>query len=113
MFLMKIDYIEIPTADLPATKAFYTAVFDWAFKDWGDVYADTPSGGITAGLSASADRTRAPLVTCYADDLEGARERVLRAGGKITLDIFAFPGGRRFHFSDPAGNELAVWTKTS
>ena len=103
----RIDYVELPASDLPASKAFYTAAFGWAYKDWGDDYADTHDSGITSGLTAGTH----PLVVLYADDLEATRDRVRAAGATITRDIFEFPGGRRFHFRDPAGNELGVWTK--
>src|SRR5688572_26619352 len=96
----KIDYIEMPATDLARSKAFYGAVFGWSYKDWGPDYADTTDGRIGSGLNAGADhRPRAPLVTLYANELEAARE------------IFPFPGGRRFQFEDPAGNELAVWSR--
>ncbi len=109
-----IDYVEFPTpsgAALVSATQFYQQVFGWEFQKWGEEYADTKGGGLVSGLAASAkDRTAAPLVVLYATNLEGARERVLKAGGKISKEIIAFPGGRRFHFVDPAGNELGVWS---
>jgi predicted enzyme related to lactoylglutathione lyase len=108
-----IDYVELPAADIAAAKQFYSSAFGWKYQDWGDRYADTHDGGITTGISAVEERPRAPLVVLYADDLEATRERVRAAGGTITADIFEFPGGRRFHFHDPAGNELAAWSATA
>ncbi|MDX2092672.1 MAG: hypothetical protein SFX73_32705 [Kofleriaceae bacterium] len=110
-----IDYVEFP-AESPAAiakvKAFYGAAFSWTYKDWGDSYVDTESSGISSGFAAHSDRSPAPLVVIYSDDLVAARERIVKAGGTITKDIFAFPGGKRFHFTDPSGNELAVWSET-
>jgi predicted enzyme related to lactoylglutathione lyase len=111
----RIDLVELPVADpaaLRATRAFYESVFGWGFTSYGEGYADTTSGGVTFGLNGTADTTQqaAPLTVLFADDLEAARTRVLESGGTIRHDIYAFPGGRRFHFADPAGNELAVWS---
>ena len=109
-----IDYIEFPASDnaaLARFKAFYGAAFQWQFQDWADNYADTASSGLNSGVNAdAANRPAKPLAVLYAADLEAARDRILAAGGTLTLDIFAFPGGRRFHFLDPAGNELGVWS---
>jgi len=107
----KIDYVELPSTDIAKSKTFFSAVFGWTYQDWGPEYADTSDGRITTGLSAAVDRPRSPLVTFYAEDLEQTRARILAAGGRMTREIFAFPGGRRFHFEDPSGNELAVWSK--
>jgi uncharacterized protein len=110
----KIDYIELPAADaakLAQTKQFYSATFGWDYKDWAPTYVDTQSSGVASGISADAEQPlRAPLVVLFAEDLAAARARVLENKGTITRDIFPFPGGRRFHFADPAGNELAVWS---
>lgn len=110
-----IDYIELPAADagqLQRCKRFFADAFGWTYQDWGDDYADTPSSGVGSGINADAThRPRHPLAVILARDLEGTRSRVIAAGGEITREIFAFPGGRRFHFRDPAGNELAVWSK--
>ena len=111
----QIDYIELPadsTATLTKVKAFYGAAFSWTYKDWGDSYVDTHNSGVSSGFNAHPDRTPTPLVVIYSDDLVAARDRVVTAGGTITKDIFAFPGGKRFHFKDPAGNELAVWSES-
>jgi len=110
----QIDYVEFPAtsgAAMAASKKFYREVFGWAFQDWGDDYADTKDSGIGSGLNADpSHRPAAPLVVLFSADIDAARDRVKKAGGKITKDIFTFPGGRRFHYIDPAGNQLAVWS---
>jgi predicted enzyme related to lactoylglutathione lyase len=110
----RIDYIELPAADakqLLQAKDFYAVVFNWQYQDWGDVYADTAGSGVSSGINADDHhRPRTPLVVVFADDLETTREGVIAAKGKISREIFSFPGGRRFHFIDPVGNELAVWS---
>jgi len=106
-----IDYVELPSSDVAAGKRFYQSVFGWSYQDWGDEYADTHDSGVSSGLSADPTRTKAPLVVVFVTDLEAAHARVIAAGGNVSRAIFTFPGGRRFHFVDPAGNELAVWTK--
>lgn len=109
-----IDFIELPAsskASLLTAKRFYQTVLGWSFKDWGDDYADTQSAGVSTGINADADhKPLHPLVIIYSSDLEGVREKVLAADAKISKEIFSFPGGRRFHFLDPAGNELAIWS---
>jgi uncharacterized protein len=104
----KIDYVEFPAGDLPATKGFYAAAFGWTFTDYGPEYA-AMSQGLDGGFHADAAATAKPLVILYATDLEAMAARVRDAGGTIVRPIFSFPGGRRFHFTDPSGNELAVW----
>lgn len=111
---MKIDYIELPAADLDAVEAFYSAVFSWAFVDYGPDYrafndGRTDGGFFRADLHSSSDNGSA-LVIFYAEQLESVQQSVVDAGGSILKPIFSFPGGRRFHFADPAGNELAVWS---
>ena len=109
-----IDYIEFPAKDvdhLRASKHFFAAVFGWSYKDWGDDYSDTAGSGVGNGINADPEhRPAQPLAVIYATDLEAVRKKVLTADGKITRDIFSFPGGRRFHFREPSGNELAVWS---
>ena len=108
----RIDYIEFPTQDAAKSKEFYTAAFGWKFEDYGSQYTSFHDGRLAGGFSAdAAERPAKPLVVLYAADLAGAQRAVERAGGKITRAIFAFPGGRRFHFTDPSGNELAVWSE--
>ena len=111
----QIDLVEFPIADaaaLATSRGFYEAAFQWTFTDYGQ-YLDTSDSGTVAGFNAVADahRQSMPLVVIYVDDLEAARARVTDAGGALLHDIYAFPGGRRFHFTDPAGNELAVWSE--
>ena len=106
----RIDYVELPSTDLDAAKSFYAAAFGWGFTDYGPTYAGFENAGLDGGLAAAdAAMTTVPLVILKADDLESALARVEAAGGTITAPIFEFPGGRRFHFRDPAGNELGVW----
>jgi predicted enzyme related to lactoylglutathione lyase len=109
----KVDYVEMPGGDLPAAKAFYTDAFGWSFTDYGPDYAafnEGLDGGFHAGQEDEGAVAK-PLVILYAQDLEGMEAKVRAAGGAITKPIFSFPGGRRFHFTDPAGNELAVWSE--
>ncbi len=108
-----IDYIELPMTDPEATKAFYSAAFGWVFTEWGPDYLSFSEAGVEGGFNREAGVAPARpgiLVVLYASDLEAARDLVEAAGGEIVKDIFDFPGGRRFHFRDPNGNELAVWT---
>ena len=110
----RIDYIEFPAKDIDAlkrTKKFFSQVFGWSYQDWGENYSDTQDSGLGSGLNADPEhRPRQPLAVIYTTELEAARANVIAAGGTITRDIFSFPGGRRFHFTDPSGNELAVWS---
>ncbi|CAN5267832.1 VOC family protein [soil metagenome] len=107
--MARISYLELPVGDVAGAKAFYSAVFDWAFTDFGPDYASTMSGDSDLGLNGDASQATAQLLPVIAvEDLEAALARVTAAGGTITLPIFAFPGGRRFHFRDPAGHELAA-----
>ena len=108
-----IDYIEIAVTDIDVAKAFYGSAFGWSFVDYGPDYAGIQSGGREAGgLSRDSEvRAGGPLVILYSDDLEASAEAVAGSGGTIVRPIYGFPGGRRFHFADPAGNELAVWSE--
>jgi uncharacterized protein len=106
-----IDYVELSAPDLDAARAFYGAAFGWEFNDYGPEYAgirgpgpDDPEAG---GLALSGPAN--PLVILYSDDLDATVEAVTAAGGRIVTGPYGFPGGRRFHFLDPAGNEMAVW----
>jgi len=106
-----IDYVEITVRDLTAAKAFYTSAFGWELTDYGPTYAGIVGAGKEAGgLTVGEPKPGGPLVILYSDDLEASQAAVERAGGSITTPIFTFPGGRRFHFADPSGNELAVWS---
>ena len=107
--MARLNYLELPVGDLAAAKAFYAAAFGWDFTDFGPSYASTMSGDTDIGLQGDiAEQTAAPLPVIEVADLEMAEAAVQAAGGEITLAIFAFPGGRRFHFRDVAGHELAV-----
>lgn len=108
----KIGYVEMPGADLPATKTFYAQAFGWTFTDYGPTYSSFGEAGLDGGFQADpAQVPAAPLVVLFAHDLEAMEARVKAAGGVILKPIFSFPGGRRFHFRDPSGNELAVFTE--
>ena len=107
----KIGYVEMPGADLPATKGFYAQAFGWTFTDYGPTYAAFGEAGLDGGFQADPEQVpAAPLVVIFAKDLEAMLAKVTAAGGVILKPIFSFPGGRRFHFRDPSGNELAVFT---
>ena len=107
-----IDYVELPGGDLVATKTFYEAAFGWSFTDYGPDYTAIGDAGLDGGFtSAATSTTTIPLVILKSDDLEDAQSHVEANGGEITVPIFEFPGGRRFHFRDPAGNELGVWAE--
>jgi len=111
---LKIDYVELPAADLDAAKSFYTETFGWSFKDFGDEYCAFSDGKLNGGFyksaQASSTENGAALVVFYVEDLEGTLETIVGSGGTVVRPIFSFPGGRRFHFADPNGNELAVWS---
>jgi predicted enzyme related to lactoylglutathione lyase len=111
---LKIDYIEMPASDFDAVEAFYASVFNWTFEDFGDEYRAFSDGKIDGGFYISTNAASvdagAPLIIFYADHLEEVESDVIAAGGVIVKPIFSFPGGRRFQFKDPHGNELAVWT---
>lgn len=110
----RIDYVELPSATAhELTRAFYAMAFDWQFSDFGPDYSATTTGDVDLGLQGEpSGALTAPLPVVRVDDLEAALERVLKAGGTLAKPIFAFPGGRRFHFIDPSGSELAVWQVT-
>ena len=102
-------YIELPAADIAASKAFYARAFGWTLADFGPTYAATTTGDVDVGLQGDASEApAAPLPVIQVDDLDAALVAVTAAGGNIVRPTFAFPGGRRFHFRDPHGNELAV-----
>lgn len=107
-----IDYIEFAVVDMEAAKRFYAAAFGWAFNDYGPDYAGIRKEGGEAGGFRRAESVvpGGPLVILYSKNLDETRTRVRGAGGRITREPFDFPGGRRFHFADPSGNELAVWS---
>ena len=111
---LSIDYVELPAADFSAVEAFYTKVFGWTFESYGPEYHAFKDANLDGGFykssAVSAADSGAALVIFYASDLEAVQDAVVAAGGSIVKPIFAFPGGRRFQFNDPHGNELAVWT---
>ncbi|MDF2379619.1 MAG: VOC family protein [Candidatus Gracilibacteria bacterium] len=109
-----INYIELPATDIPTTKKFYTQAFGWSFTDYGETYTAFSNSGVEGGFEKTDSiNTGGTLVILHHDDLAKAKDTVMTAGGKITKDIFSFPGGQRFQFTDPNGNELAVWCETS
>ena len=107
--MARFNFIELPASDIEATKSFYSSAFGWQLTDFGASYSCTMSGDVDLGLQGDlSEATRAPLAVIAVDDLNQALEAVEQSGGTITKPIFAFPGGRRFHFRDPSGNELAA-----
>ena len=107
--LARINYVELPVGDVAIAKAFYEAAFGWRMTDFGPSYAATMDGITDLGLQGDAsEASAAPLAVIDVDDLDAAYAQVIAAHGTITKPIFAFPGGRRFQFRDPGGNELAV-----
>ncbi|MET0812800.1 MAG: VOC family protein [Microbacterium sp.] len=113
----RIDLIELRADGADSVRAardFYASAFGWDFTAYGPEYVDTTGSGTVLGINGTIGDPKlqaAPLAVLYVDDLEGARDAVLAAGGVVLHDIYAFPGGRRFHFVDPAGNELAAWSE--
>ena len=110
----KINYVEFPSKDLPITKAFFAKVFGWTFTDYGPDYTAFADEGLDGGFFksdlSSATENGSALLVFYSADLAKTQVKIENAGGSILKPIFAFPGGRRFHFSDPTGNEFAVWS---
>ena len=107
----RIDYVELNVADVARSKKFYGEVFGWSFKDYGPGYCEFADGRLTGGFAAGAVRgAGGPLVILYANDLADTQRRVGAAGGRIVRPTYDFPGGSRFHFADPDGYELAVWS---
>lgn len=105
----RLQYLELPVADTARSKAFYGSAFGWAFSDFGPSYAATTTGDTDIGFQAdTAQKTAAALPVIEVDDIDAALAAVKAAGGRITMPVFAFPGGRRFHFADPDGHELAA-----
>ena len=107
--MARLNYVELPVGDIASAKAFYEAAFEWSLTGFGPTYAATLTGDTDIGLQADpAEATKAPLPVIDVDDLEAALDAVKAAGGEIVRPIFAFPGGHRFHFPDPSGNEVAA-----
>jgi uncharacterized protein len=108
----RIDYIEMNVADIKRSKEFYGRAFGWEFTDYGPAYCEFRDGRLTGGFTThGAPAPGGVLVVLYANDLPGMQQRVEEAGGRISKPIFDFPGGQRFHFLDPDGYELSVWSK--
>ena len=112
----KINYIELPAKDLQATKEFFCQAFGWSFQDFGPEYSAFSNEGIDGGFFkadlSSSTNNGAALIVFYSNNLEATQEKVIKANGDIVKPIFPFPGGRRFHFTEPGGNEFAVWSDT-
>lgn len=110
----KINYVEFPASDLEATKSFFSRVFGWSFEDYGPEYSAFSGAGLDGGFYHSERKARvengSALIVFYSDNLEETLSKIVEAGGQIVQQIFAFPGGRRFHFAEPGGNEFAVWS---
>ncbi|OOZ39301.1 glyoxalase [Solemya pervernicosa gill symbiont] len=111
----KINYVELPARDIESTKHFFTNVFDWSFVDYGPDYVAFSNAGIAGGFYradlSSSTENGSSLIVFYSDDLEQTQAKIEKAGGSTIKPIFLFPGGRRFHFADPNGNEFAVWSE--
>jgi predicted enzyme related to lactoylglutathione lyase len=107
----RVDYIEFTATDIERTKQFYSEVFGWEFTDYGPDYSSFSDGRLAGGFTVAAEVSAGgPLVVLYSTNLEEIATRIRDNGGQIVREIFEFPGGRRFHFTDPSGNELAVWS---
>ncbi len=110
----KIDYVEFPAADFDSIQTFYEKAFGWSFTDYGPEYRaftdEKIDGGFYRSDLRSSTENGSALVVLFAKNLEATRDRVVASGGTLAKDIFSFPGGRRFQFKDPHGNELAVWS---
>lgn len=110
----KINYVEFPARDLAATKTFFAEAFGWTFQDYGPDYTAFSNAGLEGGFFTSELAARpqsgSVLIVLYSHTLEATQEKIIAAGGTIVQEIFSFPGGRRFHFTEPSGNELAVWS---
>lgn len=108
--MARLNYVELPAQDIAAARRFYESAFGWSMTEFAPTYAATTTGDTDLGLDADPDdRPRVPLPVIEVPDLEAALAAVERAGGRIARPIFPFPGGRRFHFIDPSGNEVAAW----
>ena len=110
----KINYVEFPARDIEATKTFFIQAFGWTFTDYGPEYTAFADQGLDGGFFksdlAASTKNGSALIVFYSQDLETTQSKIKSAGGSIIKPIFAFPGGRRFHFEDPSGNEFAAWS---
>ena len=110
----KINYVEFPSKDIEATKSFFTSVFGWSFVDYGPEYAAFSNEGLDGGffkaeLNSSTNNGSA-LIVFYSNNLKSTQEKIEKSNGVIIKNIYSFPGGHRFHFTEPSGNEFAVWS---
>ena len=112
----KLNYVEFPARDIAATKEFFSQVFGWMFQDYGPDYTSYAGEGLDGGFfrsdQASQTAEGAALLVFYSQDLTSTLSKIEEAGGTIVQPIFDFPGGHRFHFTEPSGNEFAVWSDT-
>jgi len=113
----KINYLEFPATNISASKEFFSAAFGWTFTDYGPEYSAFSNQGLDGGmfksdLSVSTEKGSA-LIVFFSNTLEETQSKVQKSGGSILKPIFTFPGGRRFHFTDPSGNEFAVWSNAN
>jgi predicted enzyme related to lactoylglutathione lyase len=110
----KINYVELPAVNIEDTKDFFKQAFGWSFEDYGPEYSSFSNHGLDGGFfksdQKSLTRNGAALIIFYSLDLEATQAKIEKAGGAIVKPIFSFPGGRRFHFTEPSGNEFAVWS---
>lgn len=110
----KLNYVEFAASDLAATKTFFEQAFGWCFIDYGAEYSAFSGQGLDGGFFAAPGQCRqaagGALLVFYSQDLDSTQAKVIQAGGQITKAVFSFPGGRRFHFTEPSGNEFAVWS---
>jgi len=113
----KINYVEFPAKDIEATKTFFSAVFGWSFADYGPDYIAFSNEGLDGGFYKSdltvSTKNGSALIVFYSNDLKSTQSKIENAGGSVIAPIFEFPGGHRFHFGDPNGNEYAVWSDVS
>ncbi|WP_298444712.1 VOC family protein [uncultured Ferrimonas sp.] len=112
----KLNYVEFPSRDLVATKAFFSQVFGWQFEDYGPEYSAFGEEGLSGGFflsdQCSTTATGAALLVFYSNDIHATLAKVEQGGGCIVKPLFDFPGGCRFHFTEPSGNEFAVWSES-
>ena len=108
---LAINYIEFASPKIAASRAFFEKAFGWSFTDYGPSYVGFNNAGIDGGIAEAKAPAAPPLVILYADDLDAAEAAMLSAGGAVVVPQYDFPGGRRFHFREPGGNVLAVWSK--
>lgn len=113
----KLNYVEFHSSDIPATKGFFERAFGWSFTDYGPEYTAFSDEGLDGGFFHSdarvSDIKGHPILIFYSETLEESQKQVDQAGGAIVKEIFDFPGGRRFHFLEPGGNEFAVWAEAA